>query len=406
MHLFSKALVGAGVAMFLAASVWHPLVVPKLVKLPDNVDRTDVYSGTFVTFIDQATGATLASPIEVPLTVERHVFTEPGGTTAKVSLLHQTITAHMGDRTQVQQDVFAVDRRTMENVTNPKAWTFVPENVVDRSGTYYLTLPMSLKSTGERFPMWKAEAGASYTVSSATPATGKAGGANVVYLKGSVPTLPAATYETAALKAQGLPMALTPDQSAATLAAAGVDAVALAPVLVGALTGEEMQTVLAALAAPVPLNYFVYGSGTVGAERKTGGLVVLDGIVDGISVKPDMSAMAPAVAALSNHKDVPAIASLLTTLNTVATAPPQPVFELRYTQTPDSVNSAGSYANSQADKITMATVTIPRVLIAAGIVFLLAGIVVMVLQRRRPQPPEPVVDETVHEPRVPVGSGV
>jgi hypothetical protein len=56
MHLFSKALIGGGVALFMAAAVWHPLVVPQLVKLPANVDRTDVYSGTFVTFLDQATG--------------------------------------------------------------------------------------------------------------------------------------------------------------------------------------------------------------------------------------------------------------------------------------------------------------------------------------------------------------
>ena len=36
----------------------------------------------------------------------------------------------------------------MQNVADPRAWTFTPANVVDRSGTYYLTLPMGVDSTG------------------------------------------------------------------------------------------------------------------------------------------------------------------------------------------------------------------------------------------------------------------
>jgi hypothetical protein len=309
----------------------------------------------------------------------------------------------MGDRTLVEENLFAVNRRTMQNVSDPRAWTSTPENVVDRTGSYYLTLPMGLSSSGESLQIWKAEAGTSYSIKSGTPATGEAGGVKVVYLQGTIPTLPATPWKTAEMKEQGLPMELSSSQAAAVLAAAGVDAVALAPVLVGALTPDEMQTVIAALAASVPLKYFVYGGGTLGAEPKTGGLVQLSGIVDGVSAKPDMSGMAPAVAALSNHKDVPAIASLLTILDKVATAPPQPVYELRYTQTPASVTEAANYAKSQADRVTLATDTLPRVMTAAGIVLLLGGLVVMVRQRR-PRHPAPVMDETKNEERIPVAS--
>ncbi len=305
MHRFSKTLIGGGVALLVAAAVWHPLVVPQLVKLPDKVDRTDRYSGTFVTFLDQSTGATLATPLEVPLTIDRHVATVPGGTTAHVSLLRETATVHMGDQKIVQESVYAVDRRTMQNVSDPRAWTFSPGNVLDRTGTYYLTLPMGMQPSGEHFQIWKPEAGTSYGLTSTTPATGLSGGAHVVYLQGNIPTpLAVPPYEKATLQARGLPMQLTPQQAAAKLAAAGVDAGALAPVLLKTLSADELKTVLAAMAAPLPLKYFVYGNGLVGAEPKTGGLVSLSGIVDGVSVQPDMTAIAPAVAVLAKHQDV------------------------------------------------------------------------------------------------------
>jgi hypothetical protein len=40
---------------------------------------------------------------------------------------------------------------------------------------------------------------------------------------------------------------------------------------------------------------------------------------------------------------------------------------MQYTQTPASVSAAGSYASSQADKVTLATTTIPRGLFALAV---------------------------------------
>ena len=203
-------------------------------------------------------------------------------------------------------------------------------------------------------------------------------------LSGSIPDpLPVAPYEKAALAAQGLPMELTPAQVTATLTAAGVDVAAMAPVLAQTLSADEMATVAAAIGAPVPLNYFVYGNGQVGVEPTTGGLVDLSGIVDGVSVQPDMTGLAGVLGVLNKHLDVPAIAALVATLQQVAAAPPQPVYEMKYTQTPNSVATAGSYARSQADKITLATVTIPRVLLALGILAVLGGVAMILWPRRR-----------------------
>jgi len=375
MRTTSKALVGVGVVLFAAAALWHPVIEPRVVKLPDNVDRTDTYTGTFTTYLDAATGATLATPLETPLTIDRHVVTVPNSTTAEITLLHETATAHMGDRSVVQESVYAVNRRTMQNVADPRAWTFTPDNVIDRTGTYYVTLPMDLASSGVSLHIWKPEAGTSYEIASTSPATGQAGGTGVVNLKGNIPApLPVASYELSALQAQGLPMELSPEQAAAKLAASGVDTQALAPVLTRYLSADEMAIVTAALASPVPLHYFVYGNGLLSVEPTTGGMVALTDIIDGIAVAPDTTSMSASLAVLTKHTDVPEIAALVSTLQTTVAAPPQPVYAMQYTQTPASVSAAGSYASSQADKVTLATTAIPRGLFAmAAVSLLIAG---------------------------------
>lgn len=398
MRRTAGALLVAGLLLATPAAAWRPVMVPRLVKFPTNVNRTDHYAGTMVTYLDRTTGATLASPSSVPLTLDRHLQSVPGGSSSRVSLVKETITAHIGDQTTVQENVYAVDRRTMENVADPRAFTFTPDNVLDRSGTYYLTMPMDLKSSGEKEAIWKPEGGASYSAVSASPGKGSEGDTKVVYLQARIDRpMPVPDYELAVLKQQGLPTELTPQQVTARLTAAGVDVAAVAPVLLANLTADELKVVTDALAQPVPLRYFVFGHGVLAAEPTTGALVKLDGVVDGIEVQPDMSAMAPVVAALGKHADVPAIASLVNILRGVANAAPQPAFELRYTQTPESVADAGAYARSKASKVRLARTTIPLVLAGVSAVLLVGFVVLWRLGRRRP--PRATEAVVTHEPR-------
>jgi hypothetical protein len=257
---------------------------------------------------------------------------------------------------------------------------------------------MGVHSDGEALSIWKPEAGASYPLVSTTPATGTEAGTKVVYLRGEIPTpLPAPAYELAILQARGLPMQLTPDQASAQLTAAGVDVAAVAPVLMTTLTAAELKAVTGVLTLPMPLKYSVYGHGLMGAEPKTGGLVTLTGIVDGIAVKPDMSGMAPAVAALKQHADVPAIASLIAILDKMAAAPPQPVYEMQYTQTPASVADAASYTRSEADKVVLATKTIPVATAVVAAMFVLGGIALVWFPRRRHSKVAEVTDLAISE---------
>jgi hypothetical protein len=193
-------------------------------------------------------------------------------------------------------------------------------------------------------------------------------------------------------------MQLSPAQSAVRLAAAGVNTVALLPMLARTLTAQEMASVSAAVTAPVGLHYYVYGHGILAVDPTTGGLVELSGIVDGISVQPDTSAISSALAVLTSHQNVPAIASLVKTLQKTVGSP-QPVYELRYSQTPASVASDARYAHAQAGRITLATVSLPRVLLALATLSLLAAGGLIELDRRRPHDLAPIAAHPTMERR-------
>lgn len=384
------AAIVAGLVLCLGAIAWGPLVEPRLVKLPDDVDRTDRFEGTFTTFVDAATGAPLDTPVELPLTVERSVRTVPGETDDDVSLLEEVRTTTYGGRELVQTSRYAVDRRTMRNVADDRAWSLEPGNVEDRSGTYYLSLPMGLDSTGEQLRVWKPEAGAAYPLVSA--GTGEAAGIDVVQLRRQLPErFPVSANQQALLQAQGLPAELTPQQAVAQLQAAGIDVSAALGVLAQVLPEEQLAAIRAALSRPVPLQYFVYGEGLVSAEASTGAPVSLTGIVDGIAVQPDLSALAALAPALVDNADIPAVAQLAASLQQLVEQPPQPVYELRYDQTADSVAVAAADAADRADDVELATTTIPWGLGLVGGVLVALGLVLLVIGRRRRSatPPSP-----------------
>ncbi len=310
-----------GVVVLGVAVMWRPVVSPRLVRFPTAIDRTSHYQGTFVLYVDQQKGVPLTQPVTLPLQIDRHVEGLPAESGAKTALVKETITAHMGPKTVVERNVYAIDRRTMQNVGSPKAYTIAPASVLDRSGTYYLNFEMGVPANGARYLAWKPETGTSYAVTSAILPSDRIDGTRVVGLSGSLAPTPVDGAELAALEAQGFPTHL----------------------------------------GSIPLEYLYSTHGTSAVEPRTGAIVSLSGVVEGVSVR--------------------------------ALGRTQPVYELRYSQTPASVSSDVRYARDQANRIRLVDVTIPIALAALGVVVVVLG---AWLARRR-RTPAPVHELAVAE---------
>ena len=378
-------LTGAFCGLFLIIGLaWHPVVEPGIVKFPGNVNRPEQYAGTFVVYVDTATGAQLATPTTMPLTIDRQIKGIPRATGAHVALVDEVNTVKMGPLSTVQENIYALNRRTMKNVSDKQAVTWKAGNAVDRSGTYYLTLPMNVPSKGASYKMWNQNSAGYEIITNATPATGKLAGTNVVFLKGDLAPTPVAPYELEALQGQGFPTKLSGAQLAGQLQAAGIDLTAATTALSKVLTPTEMTTLAGILTQSIPLQYYSYGTGQIAVEPKTGAIVQLSGIVDGISVKPDLTSLSPALSILNAHASDPTVAALLKTFTAAATAGPQPVYEMRYSQTEASVAKDAKEAKDQANQVRLATVTLPRSI--DGIAVILVVVFALLLWRGRSAP--------------------
>ena len=397
MRKVSVSLAVGGIMVLIAALLWHPVVEPRIVKFPDDTNVTTHYSGTMVTF--QA-GQQAGLAAQAPLQIDRRVQTVTDQTDAKTALVKETVTARFAGTVQQQSNAYALDRRSMANVADPDAYALTPANVVDRSGSYYVNLPMGVTGSGSQFKIFENKIGRPYDLMTvARNATGKLDGLSVVRLSGGYSFTPVTAAERSALASTGLPLQLTSDQIAAQLKAAGINVDQAVTGLAQVLTPAELATVTTALAAPVPLQYFGYGSGQATVGNKTGMIVALNDVVDGIAAKPDLSGLQPVLAVLTQHAGIPAIDSVITTLKGLAAAAPQRVYELRYSQTPASVTAMVNEAKSRTQQMDLATTTAPRVLFGLAVILLIAAVVTFAAGKKRdtaatePVPIEPVVPE-------------
>lgn len=377
----------AGLLLMAGAGMWEVLAVPALVKFPLSTDTTLHYSGRFVTFLDAATGAPLAHPTSTPLVMDRRIAAVASQSSSSIAIVREDITLHYGGQVVHEDNVYALDRRSMCNVADRLACTFAPGNPAPSTGSYYITLPMDIVPGTTPLRIWKPETGTTYPLHPLTGrrATSVVDGLRVAWFSGVLPMTPVAPYERTSLARRGLPMTLSPSQVEAQLAASGVSVTALSAALLPVLSPAETSEVSAVLGRPVALHYFAFGSGLVAAQTRTGAIVALRGVTDGIAVQPDTTGLDTLVAVLAGHQSVAGVPAALAALRRMAAEPPQPVYELLYTQTPASVASVVRTTQSELRQITLVTAVLPIAAGALGVVLVLLAVAVG--RRRRPATP-------------------
>jgi hypothetical protein len=217
----------------------------------------------------------------------------------------------------------------------------------------------------------------------------------VVNLTGILNESQVAPLELQALVAQGMPTTMSSKVAEATVGVFGGDVSGTMAALLPSLTATERQTVQEALITDLPLKYFTYSSGDASAEQKTGQIVKLSGITDGITVQPDVSSLAPVLDVLKNHVDVTGVPSLITAMTTLAQMKPQVVYEMKYDQTPASISSMVKDAKSMARQIDLVDRDVPLGLMSLSALLLIGALLVSL---RRPPAPEVAAEQAPAEP--------
>jgi Porin PorA len=398
-HRYPRPALWIGGGLAVAALVWMVIGVPALLKYPTDLDVSPQYEGTFTLLVDPATAAPLAEPVVMPLTVNRHLEAIGDESGASRVVVRETIHQVAGDLLDVTQtNQYVMDRSSLENVADDRAFASDPANVVDRSGSYRLNLPFDT-SRGETYDIYKNEIDDSYELvgDTETPSTDLEG----LHLSNFVAHVDEAPLGDAYLAELGttvpLPESLTLDQLKPQLLAAGIDVDALVAALMPMLTPEDAATLSAVAAEPIPIDSVLSFDGRAAVEPATGAEVKV-AVAESVGARPVLTSLPALQGVLGHYPDVPAAVTASAALDVLTVAPAIPLFEYGYEQTPASVADIAGTASDMRRQVLLATVWLPVALAAGAVLTLVVGAAVFL--RRRPRPIDtPGQDEPHPAPR-------
>jgi hypothetical protein len=390
----------AGFVLLAGALVWYIAAVPALVKYPTDLKASPSYTGTMRVFADPAAFAPLPTPIEAPLKIDRTLDAVGSESGASHVVVDETIVQRAGELLDAtQHNAYVLDRRSMTNVADPRAYAFTPTNQVDRAGSYRIQLPMNLDPRGT-YTMYDNDWAATYTM------TGSGRYEDTLGLRLYRFTTDAAArpisdaYLAELRKGVPLPDSLTVDQLKPQLATMGIDIDALVAALLPVLSEADRASLLAVAAAPVPLQYVLGFSGSMGVERKTGSEVKLYAATEKLGVRPAGTGLATLDALLGRYSDVPEAATARAALQKVAAGDPIPVVQFDYAQTPASVAAIATDVKSSIHQAELAERWIPGGMAVAGAVLLAIWMGLRFKGERKPAPRQTPVESDIEHERI------
>jgi hypothetical protein len=373
MRRASTILGAVGVVLLIGAALWLLIAPGQLVKYPSDVDKTVAATGTMKLFMDPATGAPLAQPRTLQLSIQRHLRVV--ASTSSQATVQETSTERAAPLPALQlQQRYVIDRRSMKDVPSSAAYAYTPSNSVDRSPAYSINLP--LDSGSGPYNVWKNEAGRAYPFRRSGDSVERDGVTLVPYT-GTLENAPATPAYVEQLASQGIPKQLSLAQLTPMLKQQGVDPSALADVVLPVLSRSDRAEVQQLLAKPIPLSYRVSVNTRLLVEPGTGTIVSLDRIGQTFSATANVSGLAGVVTVLSSSRYAGSkvVQGVLAALQKLTTPSPVKVFEVSYGQTPASVADIAAYAKDKASGKTMVESTIPLIAALAGAAALIVGIV-------------------------------
>jgi hypothetical protein len=372
-----------GVLVLVVAAIWRPVVAPQLTKLPNSLNVSYHFAGTYTGYVDQSTGARLAAPQNLPLSIYRQFKAVPAQSTSSDLVVKDASAVTIGPSTSPSVAQYVLDRSTSQNVASPYAYALVPSNVVNRSGSYSLGPPPGT-DTAKTYPYWVDEIGKTTPMSYAN-ATQTVDGLAVQQWQTN---LTATAMLPSMVTAMHLPAAMPFATFEAQLKAQGTDLAAALRILSTSLTTAEKTRLAALTATPIPLQYFYASQSKLLVEPATGMIVDMVTVVRAYSVRPDlgpfMAGLAPILAA---HPTNPVAAPLLAGGKKLAAAPAQPLYTLTFHQTPASVTELAGQAGHNAAMLRIFEMWIPIGLGVIGLV--LVGLAITGRWRREPPTTKP-----------------
>jgi hypothetical protein len=374
-------LTAVGAVGIAGSFAWREAVEPRLVKYPTDLDETPEYAGKVSIYLDPVSYAPLDPPTEAPLTVSRHLDALGDESSSDLVVISEEISLVAEGQFEGEIDSqYVMDRETIENVDDPRAWAFTPDNPVDRSPAFRLAFPFDTKA--EPALVYKNEVATTYT---ANPAgEGEVDGLSVLQFEADqtepLPISPA--YFQVLNGLTPLPSQLTLDQLKPILLSVGLDVDTLLPALLPNLSPEDTETLVGLAGQPISLQYAYTFSGADSVEPSTGSIVEVRDVVETLWASPDPAVLDTLRTVLGRYPNVQAAVQGAAVVEQLA-AEPIRVFTNEYSQTDESVaDIVGTVKDAKRLK-QLAETTIPQALLIGGIALAVLGLLLALWPKRK-----------------------
>jgi hypothetical protein len=308
--------------------------------------------------------------MKLPLTIERHI--DGVSASSDTALVKETVSLKGGTIVSTDsENVYAVDRRTLENVADPKAYAWTAANVTDRSGSYRLQLPFHLDG-GETLRIWKNETGSTYElVRNADDPTTTVGGLELANFTGKAEAPLSPAYLAGLRQKSTLPETTT--VAAIDQRLADVDLAAVIAGVRSVVSAEDAAALGQLLATPIPVTYVSSFEGTTSVDPVTGTQVDV-AVHETIGARPDLAGLAALQPLLAKYISEPAVQAAAKVLTGLQAAPASPILTYDYAHTDATVADLADRAEDQGTKIAIAERWVPTALVGVGAVLLAIGL--------------------------------
>jgi len=369
----SKILIVLGIVLILAAILWWAIAVNALVKLPDDVDIENKYEGEMTWYVDPLTHRPLAEGEEqkMPLVVTQKITSLAEEFDSSVGPLRESIELNVGGMAQPAQEfVYVLDRKTLENVEDDRAYAWTPGNVVNRKGTYYPLFPFDT-SKDETYSVWKNEIGEGVETEFVSEEDKE--GITVYNFKLAFQDK---EVVEAYVKGMGLPVTTTFEEIKPSLKAAGVDVDAFMALAMQAMQPQDLQALQKALQNPIPLKYYWTMEQELSVDPKTGAPVDVYKDAETLTMKVDAEALAGLQPILGKYVSDPRLGPAITQLAALQEklGEARKIFSYEFASTQDTVKASVEDAKDGAGKINLVKVYIPWALLIVGALILIVGL--------------------------------
>jgi hypothetical protein len=374
------ALVLPGLALVAGSFVWDGAVAEDLVKYPEDIESTTAFEGTMTLYVDPATKAPYAEPQQLPLSISRHVYAVPGEADDTSLVIREDVTLGTPLFDSSQSHQYVVDRKTGENLTDARAWSYNPEHVADRAGAYRLLFGFDVPEL-DAWTIYKDETDGTYTAELAT--LGELQGVDTFELAASMPWTPVNEDYLAGLSAAvDLPRELTLEQLKPLLAGSGLDMDAVLLQIAGGVTPEDLQALLGIAGQPIPLEYMLQTNGTTAMNPITGVPVDVSSVAETVAVRPTAAWVSSLTDLLGKYPENEGAKTLTAALAGLSSEP-TPVFSHQYAQTDESVAIQVADVKDSIAQKTLAEDTIPTGMLAAGASMVVIGFLLVAIPKKR-----------------------